>query len=281
VQSGYSGWGSAVIQELAYRGVTLWPWTLNNQAQFDKLMIDGVGGITTDYSQWSKDYIESIHWNSASRVISSTYRSVLTDITNSAEVVIIEDTLGITCSAGNITVPEKKEGGKASFYYRYKSTTPTGIPYYTVTEIRTIEVASEHTLELIGGSELTLENGLLTDVTETHNVAQVKSQFKHPVVITDKNGNVLADSSVVTTGSIVYLETNRAQKAVIVMKGDVNGDGSINSHDYQAVKNYFLRTSDLSGVYLLAADCDGDGMITVTDYLRIRAHYLNMFELFG
>lgn len=277
---GYNGWGKAVIRELAYRGVTLWPWTLNNQAQFDKLMIDGVGGITTDYSQWSKDYIESIHWNSASRVISSTYCGVLTDITNSCEVVVIEDTLGITCSAGNITVPQTEKGGKATFYYRYKSTTPTGTSYYTVTEIRTIEIPSSQTFELISDSGLTLENSLLTNVTDTHTAAQVKAQFKYPVGILDQNGNELADSAIVTTGSTVYLQLDNTKNAVIVMKGDVNGDGRVNETDYTVVRNYFLKRTDLTGVYLLAADCDADGRITSTDYVRIKSHTLGTYDLF-
>lgn len=278
---GYSGWGTTVIRDLAYRGVTLWPWTLNKQAEFDRLMIDGVGGITTDYSQWSKDYIESIHWNSASRVISSTYRSILTDITNSCEAVIIEDTLGITCSAGNITVPQTDKGGKASFYYRYKSTNPSGTSYYTVTEIRTIEIAPTQTFELNSDSDLTLENGMLTKVADYHTVAEVKAQFKHPVGILDRSGNELADKAMVTTGSTVYLQADNTQKAVIVMKGDVNGDGLVNKADCTVLKNYFLRKEELTGVYLLAADCDGDGKVTSTDYIRIRAHALNTYNLFA
>lgn len=278
---GYNGWGSAVIRDLAYRGVTLWPWTLNNQIQFDQLMIDGVGGITTDYSQWSKDYIESIHWNSASRVISSTYRDVLTDITNSVEVVVVEDTLGITCSAGNITVPQPEAGGKASFYYRYKSTTPSGTSYYTVTEIRTIEVASKHTFELIPGSELTLEAGQLTNVTDQHTVADIKAQFLYPVGIMDQDGNVMDDTAIVATGFTVYLEVDHNQQAVIIMKGDVNGDGAVDRSDYLTIRGYFLRTADLTGVYLIAADCDDDGSITTTDYARVKAHSLNAFDLFA
>lgn len=278
---GYDGWGSAVIEELVARGVTLWTWTVNKQDQFDKLMIDGVGGITTDYSQWSKPFIESIHWNSASRVISSTYHEVLTDVTNSAEVVVIEDTLGIKCSAGNITVPETEKGGKATFYYRYKSTTPTGIPYYTVTEIRTIEVASKQNFALTAGSQLTLANGQLTGVTENNTVAQIKRQFVDPVAVLDKNGNVLADTAYVTTGSTVYLVSAPEKRAVIVIKGDVNGDGVVSRLDYLEVKNYFLNVTNLTGVYFTAADCDNDGVITSTDYLRIKSHCMNLFDLFG
>jgi glycerophosphoryl diester phosphodiesterase len=278
---GYSGWGSTVIKELAYRGVTLWPWTVNKQAQFDQLMINGVAGITTDYSQWSKNYIDSIHWNSASRVISSTYQSVLTDITNSCEVVIVEDTLGITCSAGNITVPQKKEGGKASFYYRYKSTTPTGISYYTVTEIRTIEVASPYSFELVSGSNLSLSSSYLTKVTDQHTVAAVKAQFKHPVGIMDANGNVLADTAIVTTGSIVYLQADSTKKAVIILKGDVNGDGRIDTTDFLRIKSQYLGMTQLTGAYLIAADCDEDGVITTTDFMRAKSHFLGTFNLFA
>lgn len=278
---GYNNWGSAMIEELIHRGVTLWPWTINEQDQFDKLMIDGVGGITTDYSQWSKSYIKSIHWNSGSRVISSTYQDVLTDITNSCEVVVIEDTLGITHAAGNITVPQKKEGGKASFYYRYKSTTPTGISYYTVTEIRTIEVAPECTFELVSGSKLKLENSQLTNVTDVDTVAEVKAQFKHPVGIQDQGGNILADTDIVPTGAVVYLEADRKQNAVVILKGDVNGDGNVDTTDYLTIKSYFLKEMELTGIYYVAADCDGDGNITTTDYIRMKSHFLNEFDLYA
>jgi glycerophosphoryl diester phosphodiesterase len=277
---GYSGWGSGMISELAHRGVTLWPWTVNNQAQFDKLMIDGVAGLTTDYSQWSKDFIESIHWNSASRVISCTYRGILTDVTNSVEVVVIEDTLGISCNAGNITVPQKKEGGKASFYYRLKSVTPTGLTYYTVTEVRTIEVASAYTFELKDTSPLCLEGSYLTELTDQYTVADLKNQFKHPVEVRGVDGAVLPDSAKVRTAAVVYLAADSTKCATLVLKGDVNGDSFIDTTDYLLIKNSFLGNETLTGVNYLAADCDGDGLITATDYLRIKAYFLDSFSLY-
>lgn len=277
---GYSGWGDAVIKELAYRGVTLWPWTLNNQTQFDNLIIDGVAGITTDYSQWAKNYIESIHWNSGSRVISSTYADVLTDITNSCEVVIVEDTLGIQCSAGNIIVPDGAQG-KASFYYRYKCTTTSGLSYYAVTEIRTIQIGQADTFELISGSSLSLVSSQLTKVTDEHTVAAVKAQFRYSVEILDKNGSTLSNTSVVTTGSTVYLQADSSQRATIILKGDVNGDGLVNSTDYMLIKSHFLRNMSLSGVYWTAADCNSDGVINSTDYIRLKSYFQQTYDLYG
>ncbi len=273
-------WSYPVIRELVYRGVTLWPWTINTKEQFDDLWLSNIGGITTDYAQYVSKYIESIHWNSGSRVISSTYQSVLTDITNSCEVVIIEDTLGIKCSAGNITVPENKSG-RASFYYRYKSTTATGQSYYMVTEIRTIEVGSQDVFELVNGSKLSLSSAQLTKVEGGATVSSIKEQFKYPVVITDKNGNTLSASAAVSTGSTVALESDRSKKAVIVIKGEVNGDGLINGTDYMQIKSYFLKKIQLSGVYYTAADCDNSSDVSTTDYMRLKSYFLKQYNLYS
>jgi glycerophosphoryl diester phosphodiesterase len=272
-------WSYPVIRELVYRGVTLWPWTINTKEQFDDLWLSNIGGITTDYSQYVSKYIESIHWNSGSRVISSTYQSVLTDITNSCEVVIIEDTLGIKCSAGNITVPANKSG-KATFYYRYKSTTATGASYYMVTETRTIQVGNAEVFELVDGSKLSLASGQLNNVAINATVASIKGQFKDTVVVMDKNGNTLSDSAAVATGSVVALNADRSKKATIVIKGDVDGDGAIKVTDYLQIKSYLLKKINLNGAYLSAADCDSNSSVGTTDYVRLKSYFLKKYNMY-
>ncbi len=277
----YSGWGSTVIKELAARGVTLWPWTLNDRSQFDKLFIAGVAGITTDYCQWSKSYIESLHWNSNSRVISSTYNEVLTDVTNKCEVVVVEDTLGLTCSAGNITVPKPAEGGKATLYYRYKHTTGSGQSYYTVTEIRTIVIPTSHTFTLKSGSELSLSGSTLSKMTDQYLVANLKNQFQYPVEVLSTDGTLLADSARVGNGCVVRLKADPQQKATVLLMGDVNGDGIVNANDYVWIKNYVMYDLDLASYQKKAADCDQSGVIDLTDYMIIRYHTLRLANLFN
>ena len=278
---GYSGWGSKVIKEVAHRGVTLWPWTVNDRSQFDSLFINGVAGITTDYCQWSKNYIESLHWNSSSRVISSTYNGVLTDVTNSCEVVVVEDTLGITCSAGNITVPQPAEGGMATLYYRYKHTTGSGQTYYTVTELRTIVIPTTHTFTLKNSSRLALSRSRLTKVTDQYTVAALKNQFQYPVEVLDQQGNLLGDTAWVTTGSVVRLKADPSQKATVVILGDVNGDGSVDTTDYMRIRKSFLQEYLFEEPFRTAADCNGDGCIDTTDYMIIRYHVLKISDLFA
>ncbi len=278
---GYSGLGYNVIRELSYRGLNLWPWTVNNQNDFDRLMIEGVGGITTDYAQWSKDFVENLFVNSSGRVIATTYGGSNIDVTSSAEFVVVEDNLGITYSNGTVNVPKKKEGGSASYFFRYKKTTPTGMTYYTVTDVQTVEVEPTSVFELKEGSSLSLKSGVLTKISPEYTADRVKAEFKYPVVIRDNEGNALSGDAIVSTGSVIYLEGDTSKNAVVIMKGDANGDGVIDSTDYLKIKQYFLTNTGLSGVYFVAADCDEDGLISTTDYMRLKLYFMSAFDLYA
>ncbi len=62
-------------------------------------------------------------------------------------------------------------------------------------------------------------------------------------------------------------------------KGDVNGDGEINSTDYTQVRRHFLGTFTIAEENLDAADVDSDGQINGTDFMRIRRHFLGTFVI--
>jgi endo-1,4-beta-xylanase len=89
------------------------------------------------------------------------------------------------------------------------------------------------------------------------------------------------DAALVTTGHTVCLANDVTKKAVIVVKGDVNGDGCIDSTDYLRIKGHFLERIELTGAFLLAADCDEDGTVTSTDYLQLKSYFLGTYDLFA
>lgn len=64
---------------------------------------------------------------------------------------------------------------------------------------------------------------------------------------------------------------------VIVIYGDINGDGKIEAADYALSKRLFLGTVQLSGVALEAAKL-GE-VISSADYMRIKRHVLRTFDL--
>ena len=58
----------------------------------------------------------------------------------------------------------------------------------------------------------------------------------------------------------------------VVLAGDANGDGAVNSSDYIAVRG---RISEAVGAANFYADVNADGQINVVDYLVIRSRIGN------
>ncbi len=271
----YYGLGYNTIRECAYRGLTLWPWTVDNRAAFDELWLGNAGGITTNYCHWASNYIANLSVNSAGKVIATNYKGSETDVTSSAEIVIVEDTLGITFTNGKVNVPQTTKGGKASYFFRYKSTTGSGQQYYTVTDVQTVEVVGDgsQSLTLKDSSSLSISEGLLNDVKISSTAKSVMDQFDSPVVIKNLSGNVVADNDKVATGYTVSLASDETQSVTIIISGDVNKDGLISTTDYLQVKSYFLGGATFDAISLKAADYDRNGGIQGTDYVKIKNYF--------
>lgn len=52
----YGGLSQATMEAGKHRGITFWPWTINDQAAFHRFYSYGTHGITTDYAFWAKDF---------------------------------------------------------------------------------------------------------------------------------------------------------------------------------------------------------------------------------
>jgi hypothetical protein len=74
---------------------------------------------------------------------------------------------------------------------------------------------------------------------------------------------------------------NTVEALEIVISGDVDGNGIVDSTDYLKIKNLFATSSTIYGAYFLAADTDADGKITSTDYIRVKAHFVGDYNLFS
>lgn len=46
----------ATMEAAKHRGITFWPWTVNNQNDFHRFYSYGTHGITTDHAYWAKDF---------------------------------------------------------------------------------------------------------------------------------------------------------------------------------------------------------------------------------
>ena len=68
------------------------------------------------------------------------------------------------------------------------------------------------------------------------------------------------------TGMLAKYEGKEVE---IVVGGDVNGSGTVNSADFKAMQNHLLATEKLSGAYYLAADISGNGNVGTEDLVLI------------
>lgn len=144
--------------------------------------------------------------------------------------------------------------------------------YYEAFNVGTVTITKgdiKLPFELLENSDYTLADGKLAGVSASTTVADIAAQFKDDIEVFDAEGAAVASTSVVGTGYVVK-EFEGEGQATLVIKGDVNGDGLVNSADCAASKAHLRLMGALSGVYLEAAEMNGDSSLNTVDYIRLK-----------
>jgi hypothetical protein len=108
----------------------------------------------------------------------------------------------------------------------------------------------------------------LTGIFLGQTVENLKENFiNQNIVILNASGTAAADTDAIGTGwrIVIYNSDNVVADAItIILRGDVNGDGSINVQDISLI-NHNIDSLKSTGAYLLAADVYKDGRINFID----------------
>ncbi len=118
-------------------------------------------------------------------------------------------------------------------------------------------------------------NGYLTVLNATE-VTEFISNINEGEFITvfDKNGNALSGSDFVPTqarAAIIDPATGEQIAAVtVIVIGDINGDGIIDSDDFNTLKQYLLGTCTLNDNQILAADITRNKTTDISDLVNLR-----------
>ena len=139
-------------------------------------------------------------------------------------------------------------------------------------------------LKLSEDNEFVKVGNLIKNVPEETFVGDLLCCFENQgLEVLDRSGNPMADSAVVGTGVTVNLYYNGelVDYASVVVRGDLDGDGHVDTSDYMRLKAYVIGKLLLSPAESAAADVDNSDSVNATDYMRIKAHFLGTINLYG
>jgi len=129
-----------------------------------------------------------------------------------------------------------------------------------------------------------ISNGTIKGISLLTTVGNLKSGIDSSIAtlkVFSSSGRECSDTELVGTGTIlrVYYINSLLEEHTIVIYGDSNGDGKVNSTDITALKSYILKLGILNGKFLDACDVNKDGKFNSTDYTIIKRHILKLQEI--
>ena len=88
------------------------------------------------------------------------------------------------------------------------------------------------------------------------------------------------ESGLIASGDKIKIKTNSEEKEyIVIIYGDVNGDGKISSADYIKIKNHIMETNKLTNLEKEYADANKDGKISSADYIAIKNHIMEVSKI--
>lgn len=121
----------------------------------------------------------------------------------------------------------------------------------------------------------------ITKIEPKTKISSIKEKIKTKLEVKYFNidDKELSDGSFIGTGSKIKFikDGNILKEYIVLILGDVNGDGTITSKDYMMVKNHIMdKNKKLQGVQNIAANPNKDESITSKDYMIIKNHMMGI-----
>ena len=286
----YGGMTAEFLRDATERGLTLFSWTYNlsSASMVSKMFHAGMNGLTTDDPQYLTNTVKGLkaptlmyvlpEGTAKMKVESFTYGGKYTDISSKVTYTVIDND-GVISIAADGTVTGLKEGS-ASFIASYTTTLPDKSTYTLYTQPVTVKVGEIQELTLTGDSSYLLKDGVLTGVTEQTTLKTLLENIVNAEAVkvyTADGEEITKETALIGNGTLVSLN---GIDTMVVVKGDVNGDGRVNIADYTLAKRSVLKTYTLSDVQAAGADVNGDGRVNIADYTLIKRHVLKTYNLY-
>lgn len=130
----------ALARQMMLRGITVWPWTVNDKNTYDKCFLAGVSGVTTNYSDYSAEYLKFLDADMSEysfkagekASISFTAENYLRQTLKptAVELVIVSGNDTVKYENGSLTAT-KSGSASVMFRYSYRLNDGTSVSIYT------------------------------------------------------------------------------------------------------------------------------------------------------
>jgi hypothetical protein len=129
--------------------------------------------------------------------------------------------------------------------------------------------------------EYILTDTVLRGVSPETTVAQLRAKAGSLVHVFDKEGRELEDHEKVATGyEVRYIIGSTVIRTVmVIIRGDLNADGRVNSVDYMMLKRFAMGNYELDEIGLYAALLTPREVPCAVDYIMLKLYVLDKFEL--
>ena len=218
---------------------------------------------------FDKDVLEYTHY-------------VDSDVTSVNITVSKESDVATVSGAGNIKLDNKET------LVNIKVTSQTNeVRNYKITIIKKDKEQTEEQKtieEVLNNVDIKYSNGYMTSIAAGTTATTLSNMIyeQNPnvqVVINDKDGNIKSNSNLATGDKITITLNSETVSYKLSIKGDINGDGVINSIDIARIQRHILKLALQQEEYKDAADTNYDGIINSIDIAKVQRHILGIKSL--
>lgn len=125
--------------------------------------------------------------------------------------------------------------------------------------------------------EVTTEDGTINYVYIPNEMTSVEDFINSlninpgaTALLKESSGEDKVTGNTGTGNRLHYTSRVTDKEYIIVLRGDVDGDGRISSADYVAIRNHIMEVRIITDEYLLAADKNEDNLVRSNDYVALR-----------
>lgn len=267
------------LKEAYARGLTFWPWTYRDTANFAWAIDNGLNGLTTDYANWAKDYVFGITGQQEEYLIAPKVSMELTAIgytnkgeqkTFTPEIVVIDGAENISVKGNTVT---GVQNGEAAILLRAKvAMGEARYEEYSQPLTITVGTAALSSDTLIVDNEQSIVSGIAYGSTAEDVLSQLSCESGMTLRVTDSDGIILDGSAAVSTGMQFQLVRNSSvlRNYSAAVSGDLGLGGRPGVSALLAVKSHILGRDPLTPVQTASADLNRDGRINIFDLVELK-----------